>query len=103
MRGGPDSVTTIVDGAVVAGASASRNNGEAAALWVHTDQAHRRRRYAAQVASAWAAGVTESGRVPFYSHLHDNHASRALATRLGLIPAFDLIGLTLDRQRDTGE
>lgn len=66
-------------------------------MWVHTDLAHRRRGYAAQVASAWADGVTASGRVAFYSHLRDNHASRALPTRLGRIPALDLIGLTLER------
>jgi hypothetical protein len=83
---GPEAVIALVDGEPVAGASASRSNDEAAELWVHTEAAHRRRGYGAQVAAAWARAVTDSGKVAFYSHLDHNAESRKLATRLGVTP-----------------
>jgi hypothetical protein len=100
LRNGPERIAAAVDGRQVAEATSSRSNDAAAELWVHTDPEFRRRGYAAQVASAWGASVTAEGKVAFYSHLHHNAASRSLAGHLGVVPLFDLIGLTLDQSHE---
>jgi len=46
---------------------------------------HRRRGYGRQVAAAWAHHVMKQGRVAFFSHVHGNMASRALASSLGVV------------------
>jgi predicted GNAT family acetyltransferase len=45
----------------------------------------RRRGYAAQVVTAWAATVRDIGRVPLYSTPWQNEASLAVAHRLSLL------------------
>lgn len=92
---GPESVSAVVAGKAVAEAVSSRSDADSAELWVHTDPDHRRRGYAAQVASAWARAVTGAGKIAFYSHLDRNDASRSLAARLYVTPLFELIGLTV--------
>lgn len=94
VQQGPESFTTIVNGQAVAWATSARSNGESAELWVHTDPAQLRHGYARQVAIAWAAAVTGSGKVAFYSHLADNEPSRQLARSLGVTHLFDLAALT---------
>lgn len=93
-RRGPEHVVALLDGQVAAEAVPSRSNGAAAELWVHTEPAYRRRGCGRQVAAAWANAVLAEEKVPFYSHLRDNHASQALAAALGVIPLFDLAVLT---------
>ena len=77
---------------IISQAWASRCNVRAAELAVETDPNFRRRGYARQVCSAWAAYHLEYNRVAFYSHLYHNDASRALAQNLGLVPFLDAIG-----------
>jgi predicted GNAT family acetyltransferase len=85
----------VIDGNPVARASSSRSDDAAAELWIETDPDHRRRGYATRVALAWATGVRQAGKTPFYSHLHDNAASAALARRLGVSPLFEIIAINL--------
>ncbi|MGH2550870.1 MAG: GNAT family N-acetyltransferase, partial [Thermomicrobiales bacterium] len=54
-----------------------------AGLWTHPD--FRGRGLARYVTQSWAAGVFESGRIPFYSTSFDNLASQSVARKLGLI------------------
>ncbi len=63
----------------------SRNTPAAAEAGVETLEGYRGCGYATAVVSAWAREVRAQGREPLYSTSWDNHASRALARRLGLI------------------
>jgi GNAT acetyltransferase len=94
VRNGPEEFAVVVDGREVSWASSSRSNDECAELWVRTDPGYQRRGYARQAATAWAAEVLGSGRVPFYSHLADNDPSRRLAANLGVTHLFDVAALT---------
>jgi hypothetical protein len=94
-RDGAESYSVVVDGNRVAGATSSRSDDVSAELWIQTDPGHRRRGYALGLAQAWAAGVQEAGKVAFYSHLHENGASAALARRLGVRPLFEIVALML--------
>jgi ribosomal protein S18 acetylase RimI-like enzyme len=62
------------------------NAAHEAGVEVHPD--YRRRGYGTAVVAAWANAVQCLGVVPLYSTAWDNHASQALAVRLG----FTLIG-----------
>jgi hypothetical protein len=96
VRKGHEDFAVVVDGREVSWASSSRTNSEAAELWVRTDESARRSGHAYLAASAWAAEVTGEGRVAFYSHRDDNHASRRLASKLGARHVFDLVTFTLE-------
>jgi hypothetical protein len=58
---------------------------EAAAAGVSTVSAHRGRGHAPRVVAAWAAAVVALGGRPLYSTSWQNHASRAVARKLGLV------------------
>lgn len=75
----------IVDGEAVSLCFSSRNGPAAAAAGIFTLEAFRGRGYAARVVIAWAIAVREQGRIPLYSTLWNNVASRAVAHKLGLI------------------
>lgn len=92
---GAEHFAAVIDGTVVAEAMSSRSDEHAAELWVFTEAAQQRRGYATQVAAAWAQGVLDSGKVAFYSHLHDNAASRSLARHLQVVPLFEVVALSL--------
>lgn len=62
----------------------SRLTARAAEAGVETIEAYRGRGYAPAVVSAWARAVRASGRVPLYSTSWNNHASQAVARKLGL-------------------
>ena len=94
-RDGAEAYSIVIDGQSVARASSSRSNDMAAELWIETDPAHRRRGYATSVARAWATGVRQAGKIAFYSHLHDNAASAALARYLRVSPLFEIMAITL--------
>ncbi|CAN5582508.1 N/A [soil metagenome] len=79
------------DGKVVSLCHSSRNTPLVAEAGVETLEGYRGRGYATAVATAWARAVRAEGREPLYSTSWDNHASRSLANRLGLI----LIGVDL--------
>lgn len=83
IRDGDDSLS---------GCSSSRENDTAAEAWVWTEERARRKGYGRQCVAAWANHMLRAGKVPFYSHVHDNDASRALATSLGLTWVFDACG-----------
>ncbi len=95
-RDSAEAYSIAIDGQSVARASSSRSNDEAAELWIETDPAHRRRGYATSLARAWATGVRHAGKTAFYSHLHDNAASAALARHLRVSPLFEIIAITLN-------
>jgi len=69
----------------VSWAWSSDSSLEAAELAVETEQSHRRKGYARQVASAWAHYNMKEGKVAFYSHRADNLPSQKLAEILGVV------------------
>lgn len=95
IRDGPEAYSIAMDGQPVAAASSSRSNDSAAELWIETDPAHRRHGYATVLAKAWAADVQQSAKIAFYSHLHENAASAALARNLSVLPLFEIIAIDL--------
>jgi predicted GNAT family acetyltransferase len=62
-----------------------RRTEDAHEAGVETAHAARGRGYALGVVAAWAAAVHAAGRFPLYSTSWENLASRAVATKLGLI------------------
>ena len=70
-------------GLVVSICCCARTTPEAAEAGVETATAFRGRGLAAEAVSAWAAAVTASGRVAFYSTSRENLASKAVAKKLG--------------------
>ncbi len=82
----------VADGRVVATCSSSRENAACAEAWVTTEPAYRRRGYARQVVAAWAHDLQRRGKLPFYSHLRHNIASRAVARSLGLVQFLAAVG-----------
>ena len=71
-------------GRVISLCHSSRTSDLAAEAGVETLEGYRGRGYAAAVTLAWAETVRAEGRIPLYSTSWENHASRALADRLGL-------------------
>lgn len=57
----------------------------AADAGLETAEAYRGRGFGAHVTAAWAAEIRASGRMPLYSTFWDNHASLAVARKLGLL------------------
>lgn len=96
VRDGAESFSILVDGRRVASASSSRSDSAAAELWIETAADQRRLGYGTLVAKAWAAEVLQSGKIAFYSHLHDNLASAALAGKLGVRPLFEIVALNAE-------
>ena len=74
----------LADGVEASRAWTQDESSAAAELAVETREGFRRRGYARQVASAWAAHVIGQGKVAFYSHRRENEASRRLAQNLGV-------------------
>ena len=74
-----------VDGQAVAICASVRVTDDAHEAGVETSPAYRGRGYAAQVVTAWAHAVRDMGAVPLYSTSWQNEASRAVASKLGLI------------------
>lgn len=75
----------LVGGHAVSVCCTVRRTSEAHEAGVETVSAFRGRGYAAQAVAAWARAVRESGQVPLYSTSWENHASRVVARKLGLI------------------
>ena len=64
----------------------ARRSSTAAEAGIETAVAYRGRGYAPRVATAWAAAVRAAGLIPIYSANWENHASLAVARKLGLVP-----------------
>lgn len=75
----------IVDGVAIAVCCSSRRGALASEAGVETVAEMRGRGHALAVVSTWARAVRALGHTPLYSTSWENHASRAVARRLGLI------------------
>ncbi len=79
----------------IASACASmREDGHCGEAWVYTDPAYRNQGLAQRVVTVWARSLIRAAKTPFYRHILDNHASAALASRLGLRPVFEEVSIT---------
>ena len=61
---------------------------------MYTSPDYRQRGFAQKAVNAWARGLIQAGKVPFYSHKIENAASANLARKLGLQPVFEEIAFT---------
>ena len=77
-------VALIDDGHAVSVCFCARRTDVTAEAGVETAVEYRGRGFATQVTAAWALAIRASGRVPLYSTSWDNHASLAVARKLGL-------------------
>lgn len=81
----PLAVVRNSSGDVVAVCHSARATAEAAEAGVETARDYRGRGFAGAVVVCWAAAVRAEGRLPLYSTQWTNHASRAVARKLGVI------------------
>ena len=81
----PFAVARNERGEVVAVCHSARSTASAAEAGVETASTYRGRGFAGAVVSRWAEAVRAEGRVPIYSTQWTNHASRAVARKLGLV------------------
>lgn len=92
QENGGRSFCIIDEDEAVSGCSSTRENGSSGEAWVWTHERVRRRGYGRRCVAAWANDLLRQDKVPFYSHAHDNEASRQLARSLGLTWVFDVYG-----------
>jgi predicted GNAT family acetyltransferase len=85
LESGKEAFAVLVDGEIVSTCESSRENEQAGEAWVRTLESFRRRGFARQVTAAWGHWLMQRGKVPFYSHVSANQASRAVAQSLGLV------------------
>ncbi len=78
-------VVMVEDGIAVSICACSRLTDRVAEAGLETLERYRGRGHAVQVVAAWARAVRDTGRIPLYSTTWDNHASRSVARKLGLI------------------
>lgn len=78
-------VAVVQDDVAVSLCFSARLTEYAAEAGVETLEAYRGRSLAPTVVAAWANAIRASGRVPLYSTSWDNHASQAVARKLGLV------------------
>jgi hypothetical protein len=77
------------DGVIVSACVSSRQNSSCAEAWVFTHPENRRKGFAQQTVTAWAANMLRENLIPFYSHNAENANSALLAKRLNLIEVFE--------------
>ncbi|MDQ3541848.1 MAG: GNAT family N-acetyltransferase [Chloroflexota bacterium] len=75
----------VVDRCIVSVCSCARITDDVSEAGLQTVAAHRGRGYGGATTAAWAAAVRATGRIPLYSTSWDNHASRRVAAKLGLV------------------
>ncbi len=81
----PLSVTRNAMGEIVAVCHSARSTATAVAAGVETAPDYRGRGLAGDVVLCWAAAVRAEDRLPMYGTEWTNHASRAVARKLGLV------------------
>ncbi len=77
-------VALIDNGHAVSVCFCARRTDVTAEAGVETAVEYRSRGFATQVTAAWGLAIRASGRVPLYNTSWDNHASLAVARKLGL-------------------
>lgn len=75
----------VEDGYPVSVCFCAHSSHEAADAGLETAAAYRGRGLAVRVTAAWALAIRATGRLPIYSTDFRNHASRAVARKLGLV------------------
>lgn len=75
----------VEDGIAGSICASVRLTDRAAEAGLETHERYRGRGHAASVVAAWARAIRDTGRISLYSTSWDNHASRAVARKLGLI------------------
>jgi RimJ/RimL family protein N-acetyltransferase len=78
-------IVMVEDGIAVSICACARLTAHAAEAGLETHERYRGRGHAPHVVAAWAQAIRDTGRIPLYSTSWDNHASRAVARKLGLI------------------
>lgn len=78
-------MAVYVDGSPVSVCFCARRTEVAAEAGLDTAAAFRGRGYGPRVTAAWAHAIRAEGLIPLYSTAWNNHASRAVARKLGLI------------------
>ena len=78
-------VAVVEEGYPVSVCFCARRSNVAAEAGLETAVAFRGRGLGSRVAAAWALAIRASGSVPLYSTSWSNHASRAVARKLGLV------------------
>jgi hypothetical protein len=81
----PIAIMRAHNGDVASICFSARSSQVAAEAGVETREQYRGRGYGSIAVVAWAAAVRQGGRMPLYSAQWENIASRALASRIGLI------------------
>ena len=77
-------VAVVRNGQAVSACYSARKTQDATEAGVATLEGYRGRGFAVASVAAWARAVFDSGRTPLYSTSWDNHASSAVAAKLGL-------------------
>ena len=78
-------VAVVEEGYPVSVCFCARHSNLAAEAGLETAVAFRGRGLGPRVAAAWALAIRASGRIPLYSTSWSNHASQAVARKLGLV------------------
>ncbi len=82
------------NGVLASACVSTRENEMCGEAWVYTAPEYRKQGLAQKAVNAWAAGLLNAGKIPFYSHKIENSASANLAKKLGLLPVFEEIAIT---------
>ena len=77
-------VAIMEDGHAISACFCARRSEAAAEAGLETAEAFRGRGLGSRVTAAWALAIRASGGTPLYSTSWDNHASLAVASKLGL-------------------
>ena len=78
-------LAVVEDGVPVSVCSCARRSDVAAEAGLETAEAFRGRGFGPRVTAAWALSIRASRRAPLYSSSWTNHASLAVARKLGLV------------------
>jgi RimJ/RimL family protein N-acetyltransferase len=90
------------NGVLISACVSTRENKACGEAWVYTKPDYRKQGLAQKAVKAWARGLMDADKVPFYRHDIKNEASANLARKLGLLPVFEEISMTqIQLQQET--